>query len=38
MNGENTLPASGGGWSSGNWTLLKDINYFMDHYSSVAAP
>jgi len=35
MNGENTLPASGGGWSSGDWTLLRDINYFMDHYSTV---
>ncbi|MDR1456043.1 MAG: RagB/SusD family nutrient uptake outer membrane protein, partial [Tannerella sp.] len=38
MNGENTLPASGGGWSSGDWGLLRDINYFMDHYQAVAAP
>jgi hypothetical protein len=38
MNGENTLPASGGGWSSGDWGLLRDINYFMDHYRSVTAP
>jgi hypothetical protein len=35
MNGENTLPASGGGWSSGDWSLLRDINYFMDHYAQV---
>jgi len=35
MNGEATLPASGGGWSSGDWSLLRDINYFMDHYSLV---
>ncbi|MDR1154846.1 MAG: RagB/SusD family nutrient uptake outer membrane protein [Bacteroidales bacterium] len=37
MNGENTLPSSGGGWSSGDWSLLRDINYFMDHYSLVEA-
>ncbi|MDR1102554.1 MAG: RagB/SusD family nutrient uptake outer membrane protein [Tannerella sp.] len=37
MNGENTLPSSGGGWSSGDWGLLRDINYFMDHYPSVEA-
>jgi hypothetical protein len=37
MNGENTLPSSGGGWSSGDWSLLRDINYFMDHYQSVEA-
>ncbi|MDR1222241.1 MAG: RagB/SusD family nutrient uptake outer membrane protein [Tannerella sp.] len=35
MNGENTLPSSGGGWSSDDWSLLRDINYFMDHYQSV---
>jgi hypothetical protein len=35
MNGENTLPASGGGWAAGDWGLLRDINYFMDHYPSV---
>ncbi|MDR1120945.1 MAG: RagB/SusD family nutrient uptake outer membrane protein [Dysgonamonadaceae bacterium] len=38
LNGENTLPASGGGWSSGDWTLLRNINYFMDHYHQVNAP
>jgi hypothetical protein len=35
MNGENTLPSSGGGWSSGDWSLLRNINYFMDHYQLV---
>jgi hypothetical protein len=35
INGENTLPSSGGGWSSGDWSLLRDINYFMDHYQTV---
>jgi hypothetical protein len=37
MNSENTLPASGGGWASGDWSLLRDINYFMDNYQSVEA-
>jgi hypothetical protein len=37
LNGENTLPSSGGGWSSNDWSLLRDINYFMDHYQSVEA-
>ncbi|MGK6350715.1 RagB/SusD family nutrient uptake outer membrane protein [Parapedobacter sp. DT-150] len=32
MNGENTLPESGGGWSAGDWGLLRNINYFLDHY------
>ncbi|MDR1456348.1 MAG: RagB/SusD family nutrient uptake outer membrane protein, partial [Tannerella sp.] len=36
--GENTLPASGGGWSSGDWGLLRDIIYVLDHYQAVAAP
>lgn len=35
MNGESTLPSSGGGWAAGNWSLLRNINYFMDHYSLV---
>ncbi|GHT39292.1 hypothetical protein AGMMS49965_04880 [Bacteroidia bacterium] len=38
LNGENTLPSSGGGWSSGSWSLLRDINYFMDHYRNVKVP
>jgi hypothetical protein len=38
MNGENTLPASGGGWSAGDWTVLRDINYFMDNYRQVSEP
>ncbi|MDR1719049.1 MAG: RagB/SusD family nutrient uptake outer membrane protein [Dysgonamonadaceae bacterium] len=35
LNGENTLPSSGGGWSSSDWSLLRNINYFMDHYQQV---
>ncbi|MEN6456819.1 MAG: RagB/SusD family nutrient uptake outer membrane protein [Prolixibacteraceae bacterium] len=37
MNGESTLPASGGGWAAGDWTLLRNVNYFMDHYKQVEA-
>lgn len=29
MNGENTVPASGGGW---DWGTLRKINYFLDNY------
>jgi hypothetical protein len=35
LNGENTLPASGGGWAANDWSLLRNINYFMDNYQSV---
>jgi hypothetical protein len=38
LNGENTLPSSGGGWSAGDWSLLRDINYFMDHYQKATDP
>jgi hypothetical protein len=37
LNGESTLPASGGGWSSGDWSFLRNVNYFMDHYGQVNA-
>lgn len=35
MNGENTLPASGGGWDISSWEALRDINYFMENYQKV---
>ena len=38
MNGENTVPSSGGGWSISDWSALRDINYFMNNYSRVDAP
>lgn len=38
MNGENTLPASGGGWSVSDWAALHDINYFMRNYEKVDEP
>lgn len=38
MNGESTIPASGGGWSTGDWATLRNINYFMNNYQRVDAP
>lgn len=37
MNGENTLPTSGGGWQKTDWEILRNINYFMAHYKKVEA-
>lgn len=38
MNGESTVPASGGGWAVGDWSTLRNINYFMANYTKVDAP
>lgn len=38
MNGETVLPSSGGGWTASDWSVLRNINYFMDHYHLVNAP
>lgn len=35
INGENTLPTSGGGWQISDWEILRNINYFMAHYRRV---
>jgi len=35
MNGEGTIPQSGGGWDVSDWTILRNINYFVDRYSVV---
>ena len=35
INGEGTIPASGGGWATGDWHTLRRINYFMDNYKKV---
>lgn len=32
LNGERTLPASGGGWSYGSWSDIRSVNYFLDNY------
>lgn len=38
LNGENTLPSSGGGWSYSDWSTLRNINYFLDHCSLASEP
>src|SRR5690606_27711275 len=38
LNGEMTLPASGGGWAAGDWASLRKINYFLDNYKLVDVP
>jgi len=35
MNGEGSVPTSGGGWGTGDWESLRNINYFMDRYKTV---
>ena len=37
LNGEGTVPASGGGWSSSDWSLLRRMNYFLENYHRVEA-
>jgi hypothetical protein len=32
MNGQTTLPSSGGGWDQDDWAALRDINYFFANY------
>jgi hypothetical protein len=34
MNGEATLPESGGGWAISDWSLLRNINYFFANYQN----
>ena len=36
MNGENQISAAGG-WSTGDWALLRNINYFLTYYNKVDA-
>ena len=35
INGEGTIPQTGGGWAVGDWSVLRSINYFMDYYTNV---
>ncbi|UAY55368.1 RagB/SusD family nutrient uptake outer membrane protein [Arachidicoccus terrestris] len=35
LNGARTLPSSGGGWSYGNWSSIRNVNYFLDNYHKV---
>lgn len=38
LNGESTLPSSGGGWSPDDWAQLRNINHFMDNYQKAPVP
>ncbi|PZP43316.1 MAG: RagB/SusD family nutrient uptake outer membrane protein, partial [Pseudopedobacter saltans] len=33
--GDAIVPASGGGWSSGDWENIRNANYFLTHYQQV---
>lgn len=35
LNGERTLPASGGGWTYGDWSGIRSVNYFLANYQTV---
>ena len=37
MNGEHVVPTDGDGWATSDWTVLRQINYFMDNYQKVEA-
>ena len=34
LNGERTLPTSGGGWSAGDWSSIRNVYYFLGKYQS----
>lgn len=35
--GQYTVPAEGGKWSKSDWSNIRNLNYFMTHYSKVPA-
>ncbi|MDR1880653.1 MAG: RagB/SusD family nutrient uptake outer membrane protein [Tannerellaceae bacterium] len=35
MNGETTVPENNGGWAIGDWSKLRNINYFFANYKKV---
>ena len=35
MNGEYVVPSDGDGWGTSDWSVLRQINYFMDNYKKV---
>ena len=37
LNGEQTIATDGDGWGYEDWWLLRQFNYFMDHYPQVEA-
>jgi hypothetical protein len=39
LNGENVVPATGGGWAYSDWQQIRNVNYFFSNYQKVnAAP
>ncbi len=38
INGERIVPQTGGGWSVGDWSLLRNVNYFIDNYHRAELP
>ena len=35
LNGQSTLPPSGAGWATGNWSTIRNTNYFLANYTRV---
>lgn len=33
LNGERTIPSSGGGWSISEWGRIRNVNYFLQNYT-----
>lgn len=38
LNGQGIIPASGGGWSYGDWSNIRNVNYFLQNYPKVKDP
>lgn len=36
LNGEATLPASGGGWTYSDWNNIRRVNYFLERYKNAS--
>lgn len=35
LNGEKVIEGNNDGWGTGDWLVLRQLNYFMDHYRQV---
>lgn len=33
LNGERLVPSSGGGWGTGEWGRIRNVNYFLQNYT-----
>ena len=36
LNGERVLPSSGNGWTYGDWSSIRGINYFLNNYQKAS--